>query len=86
MQRTKETTVFVGVVYQFTYNNHGKFTQSQLGLLLNLPTQADIDRFRKIPTIMVAPPGIKVVEFDDTKTTEEYISEGWVQRYVGSSP
>ena len=35
---------------------------------------------------MVAPPGIKVVEFDDTKTTEEYISEGWVQRYVGSSP
>ena len=76
---------FVGAVYQFTYNNHGKFTQSQLGLLLNLPSHVDIESFRKIP-IMVAPPGIKVVEFDERKTTEEYISEGWLKKLVGTSP
>ena len=38
---------FVGAVYQFTYNNHGKFTQSQLGLPLNLPSQGAIDNFKK---------------------------------------
>ena len=67
------------------YNNDGKFTQSQLGLFLDLPSQGDIDNFSKI-SIMVAPPGIKVVELDDTKTREEYISEGWVKKYVGTSP
>ena len=76
---------FVGAVYQFTYNNDGKFTQSQLGLLLDHPCQGDIENFRK-NTIMVAPTGIKVVKFDDSKTREEYISEGWVKKYVGTSP
>ena len=53
---------FVGAVYQFTYNNDGKFTQSQMGLLLDLPSQGDIENFRKI-AIMVAPPGIKAVSY-----------------------
>ena len=31
--------------------------------MLDLPSQNDVDNFRKIP-IMVAPAGIKVIEFD----------------------
>ena len=76
---------FIGAVYRFTYNNDGNFTQSQLGLLLDLPSRSDIDNFRKI-SIMVAPPGIKMVEFDENKTREDYLEEGWVKNNVGVGP
>ena len=35
---------------------------------------------------MVAPPGIKVIEFDSNKAKGEYITEGWVEKLVGTSP
>ena len=60
---------FVGAVYQFTYNDVGKFAHSQLGLLLDLPLQVDVENFRKIK-IMVAPSGLRVVEFDGTVSRE----------------
>lgn len=77
---------FVGSVFEFTYNNKSfDFTQAQLGLMLDLPSQNDVDNFRKIP-IMVAPAGIKVIEFDPEKSKADYENEGWVQKYVGESP
>ena len=76
---------FIGAVYQFTYNDDGNCTQSQLGLLLDLPSQMDIANFRKIP-IMVAPPGVKVVEFDGNKSRQDYTKDGWVMKSVGIAP
>ena len=76
---------FVGAVYQFTYNCEGKFSQAQIGLLLDLPNTEDIGAFRKI-SIMVAPPGIRIVEFDCSKARDEYINEGWETKNVSVSP
>ena len=76
---------FVGAIFQFTYNECGKFNQSQIGLLLDLPIQDDIDNFRKIQ-IMVAPAGSKVITYDPNKDINEYIREGWKIEYVGTSP
>ena len=73
-------------MFQFTYNhkdNH--FTQSQLSLMLDLPLQIDVYYYKKI-AIMVAPPGIKVVEFDPNKSRMSYVSDGWVKKYVGEAP
>ena len=81
----KTLLFFRGAIYQFTYNDDGNFSQSQLGLLLQLPSQASVDNFRKIP-IMVAPPGIKVVEFDETKVKDQYIADGWIEKQVGMCP
>ena len=40
---------FVGAVYQFTYNDEkGKFSQAQLGLLLNLPPISDVENLLNI--------------------------------------
>ena len=81
----KTLLFFRGAIYQFTYNDDGNFSQSQLGLLLQLPSQDSVDNFRKIP-IMVAPPGIKVVEFDETKVKHQYITDGWIEKLVGMCP
>ena len=81
----RELLFFKGALYQFTFNDDRNFTQSQLGLLIDLPNQNDTNNFRKIP-IMVAPPGVKVSEFDVNKSKSEYIREGWVQKSVGMCP
>ena len=85
MQGTTEITVFVGAVYQFTYNEDGKFSQSQLGLLLELPSQFDIDNLRSIQ-IMVASPGNSLLEYDESMCMDDYISDGWVLSSVGVAP
>ena len=35
---------------------------------------------------MVAPPGVKIVEYDGEKSKEGYRREGWVEKKVGMSP
>ena len=52
---------------------------------MNLPNQETIDNFRKIP-IHVAPPGIKDMEYDATKSINECVEEGWVRQLVRTSP
>ena len=50
MKDSRTIIFFVGAIYQFTYNNdQSRFNQSQLGLLISLPSQADLDSFRKFP-------------------------------------
>ena len=66
MKESRRIIFFVGAVYQFTYNDErSRFNQSQLGLLITLPNQSDLDSFKKIP-ILVAPPGLKDFTYDET--------------------
>ena len=53
-----------------------KFSQSQISMNITLPSQDDLDHFRKIEAIM-ASPGIQDVIFDVNKAQNEYISDGW---------
>ena len=76
---------FVGAVYQFTYNEDGKFSQSQLCLLLELPSKFDIDNFRAIQ-VMVSPPGNNFLEYDPNMIMDDYIQDGWVLTSVGVAP
>ena len=52
---------------------------------MDLTSRTDIDNFRKI-SIMVAPAGIKMVEFDVNKSSEDYMQDGWVKKKVGACP
>ena len=82
MKEPRELLFFVGAFYEFTYNDDGKFSQSQIGLLMNLPDQETVNNFRKIP-IYVAPPGIKVVAYKmppHRVSWGEHGKEGW---YIG---
>ena len=76
---------FKGAQFIFTYNVEKKFSQSQLGLLLDVPSQFDVDNFKKIP-ILVAPPGIKSVIYNRNTDENEYICNGWKKCLVGIAP
>ena len=69
---------FIGALYQFTFNEDDLFSQSQLGLLLRLPSQDDLTLYRKIE-ILVAPPGLKWTMYNPA-------AKGWSKTLVGLSP
>ena len=70
-------------MYQFTFNCD-KFSQSEIGLLLDIPTQQEIDNFNKIQ-ILVAPTGTRFFTYNPNKTKESYISDGWKIVHIGTS-
>jgi hypothetical protein len=49
---------YIGCVYEFRFNEDGKFSQAQLCILLVLPSESDLNFFKKIK-VMVSPPGLK---------------------------
>jgi len=73
--------LYSGGRYQITYNNGSLFSNSQLAILFDLPTQEQIDGKRTIKMI-VAPAGSRYIP-DDTVTKEELLHMGWVERSIG---
>ena len=53
-----------------------QFSQSQICMILDLPSEEDISQFRKIEVI-IAPPGLQDVVYDCNKSKEKYLLEGW---------
>ena len=77
--------LFKGAVYEFTYNNDGYFSQAQSAILYDLPSQEDIDRWRKIP-VLAAPTGTKDIHFGSDATKESYLALGFTEVKVGPAP
>lgn len=74
---------FRGAIYLCTFNDpHGSFSQSQMALLYDLPSQEQLDNWQKIP-ILIAPPGTKEIEYDDTKSKQSYLDIGFVEQQIG---
>ena len=74
---------FCGAIYLFTFNDsNGLFSQSQMALLYDLPTQNQLDNWQKI-LLLVAPPGTKEIEFDQSRSKQSYLDEGFKEQRVG---
>ena len=87
-QATKEPNLllfFRGAKYEFTYNQEGKFSQSQMALLYDLPDQTDLNGWKKIK-VLAAPPGIKDIEFDEEASKDLYLERGFKEVRVGVAP
>jgi predicted GIY-YIG superfamily endonuclease/molybdopterin converting factor small subunit len=71
--------------YEFTYNEEGKYSQSQMAILYDLPTQYDVDGFKKI-NVLAAPPGGNNVDFDETMSKQDFLELGFKEVKVGCAP
>ena len=69
---------FKGALYSCTYNKPGVFSQAQMALMYNVPSQKDVDNWRPIK-LLLAPPGIKLIEYDINKSKQEYINIGFLK-------
>ena len=73
---------FKGAIYSCTFNNKGVFSQAQMALLYNLPSQSDVDNWRPIK-LLLAPPGLKSIFYDGTTTKDQYIQAGFKEISMG---
>ena len=76
---------FRGAVFVCTFNKKGFFSQAQMALLFDLPNQEDLDNWRPI-NVLLAPPGLKEIIFDEQKSKEEYVNDGFKEVKVGVCP
>ena len=65
-----ELLFFRGGHYEFTFNKEDCFSQSQLAILYDLPSNTDVGQFRRIK-ILCAPPGLQDFTIDVENTTKE---------------
>ena len=77
---------FRGAVYECTYNDsNGKFNQSQIALLYNMPTEDTLGQWKPVK-VLIAPPALKDVEFDMSKPKEFFIDKGFVETDIKTCP
>lgn len=81
----RELLFFKGAQYEFTFNKEGKFSNTQLAVLFEMPSQDQLDRFKPIK-ILAAPPGIKSLEYDvNTTSKQDLLDIGFTEVTVGAS-
>ena len=81
----KKLIFFKGEIYEITFNEEGKFSNTQTVLLFDLPSQDDLDNWRKIK-VLKAPLGMKDVTFDSNKTKDEYLNQQFEEILIGIAP
>ena len=88
LKEPTEIIFFVGGVYECTINdNRGRYNQSQLALMVDLPSQEAVQSFDAIP-LWIAPSGTNTINFgrDNLPTKDELRALDWNEIYIGCAP
>ena len=76
---------FKGAVFEFTRNEDGVYSQSQLCVLINIPSVQDVKNFRRI-VVFIAPLGLKAYVYDSNHDDEYFISNNWTVGHISIGP
>ena len=76
---------FKGALYEFTYNKDDEFSQGQMALLYDIPDQQTVAQGRKVK-VLAAPTGLHDIQFDESKSKDDYLAMGFYEVQVGIAP
>ena len=77
---------FKGGHYEFTYNKEDFFSQSQLAIIYDIPTNDDVSLFKKLK-VLCAPYGIKDFTIDTNTMSKQDLIDLWFKEVsVGVAP
>jgi hypothetical protein len=85
LKEPRRLLFFKGAIFECTYNEEDKFSQSQMALLLDLPSASALTNWEKIK-ILVAPPGLREVDYDPMHSKTHYIENGFKEVKIGVAP
>ena len=83
--KISQNYLFCGTIYECNFNMENKFSASQLCVVLDLPSEYNLEFFRKIE-VLVFIAGLQDLEYNVTKIKYEYLKEIWVVQKIGISP
>ena len=80
------TLIFtIGAIFECTFNDEGLHSYTQKAILFDLPSQDDLDQFKKIK-VLLSPPGCKEVIYYPNATKRSYLDKGYVEINIGCCP
>ena len=75
----------VGLIYEYTFNKEGVYSQLQRAILFDLPSETNLRQFNPIK-ILLAPPGYKEVIYHEGASKESYFEKGFVEISIRFTP
>jgi predicted GIY-YIG superfamily endonuclease len=84
VKEPKELYFYPRAIYEITFNREGRFSQSQLSVLAEMPSFADVRNFEPV-TLYVAPEGMKAIPSKLT-TEQDFLRESFTRQLIGTAP
>ena len=84
VKEPRELYFYPGAIYEITYNRPGHYAQSQLAVLMEMPTLSQVQSFEPV-RLYVAPEGMKAIS-TDLKTEDDFLRAGFRIDTVGQAP
>ena len=85
VREPKTLLFFKGAIFDITFNVEGQFSNTQIAILFDLPTEEELSNWRKVK-LLKTPLGLKEIIFDPQMPKEEYLQRGYVEIEVGMAP
>ena len=85
LREPRRLLFFRGAIYEVTYNVEGQFSNTQLVLLYDMPSQDDIQSWSKIK-LLKCPLGTKEIIFNPEASKQSYTDQGFKEIKVGIAP
>ena len=85
MKEPETLLFFKNSIYEFTHNVDGHYSQNQMAILLDVPSNEALQANRKIEVLAV-PPGVHDIEIDASYSKEEYSAKVFSEVQVGIAP
>ena len=74
-----------GTIYEFKYNKDDEFSQGQMALLYDIPGQQTVAQSIKVK-FLAAPTGLHDIQFDESKSKNDYLAMGFYKVKFGIAP
>ena len=85
VKEPKELLFFRGAVFEITFNSEGKFSNTQLALLYELPLRQDLADWKRIK-VLKAPDGCKSIEYHPDTPKQVYLDNKYEEVSIGVCP
>ena len=88
LKEPSELVFFSIDIYECTINNsNGRYNQSQLAFMLDIPSQDTVDQFDYIP-LWIAPAGTQIIDINQQNlpTRHQLTTSGWNEVLIGCAP
>lgn len=83
LKEPRSLLFFRGAIFTCTFNEKNyTFLQSQMCFIYDIPEQRQLDNWEKIK-VLVAPPGMKEIEYDASKSKQFYLDIGFKEVKIG---
>ena len=85
MKEPSTILFFKGAIYEFTYNKDDEFSQGNMAFLYDIQNKQTLAQSKKVK-VLTAPTDLYDIQFDESKSNNDYLAMIFYEAKVGIAP